>query len=91
MSFSPCLACRRHVRAGDETCPFCGVAAPPPRASASPTTRLTRGALFAFATTVAACGGTETTDGSTDTDKHHLFGQHRNPAHFGGGISFLPG
>jgi hypothetical protein len=67
MSFSPCLACRRHVRAGDETCPFCGVAAPPPRASASPTTRLTRGALFAFATTVAACGGTETTDGSTDT------------------------
>lgn len=67
MSFQPCTACRRHVRAGDETCPFCGAAAPAPRVAVSPTSRLTRGALFAFATTVAACGGSETTEGSTDT------------------------
>ncbi len=67
MSFQPCLECRRHVRAGDGLCPFCGAVAPAPRASASPTTRLTRGALFAFATTVAACGGTETPETTTDT------------------------
>ena len=67
MSFLPCLECRRHVRAGDRLCPFCGADAPAPRAAVSPTTRLTRGALFAFATSVAACGGTETPETTTDT------------------------
>ena len=55
---APCPSCHRHVRASDGSCPFCGgglrvVATVPSAAS-----RLARGALFAFASSVAACGGT---------------------------------
>jgi hypothetical protein len=59
MSFVPCPSCRRHVRAGDAACPFCGAAGaaePAVAPSASvPGQRLSRGAMFAFAVSVAAC------------------------------------
>ena len=54
----PCPSCSRHVRLGTAACPFCAHALPAspehlvPGASAS---GMTRAALFAFATTVAAC------------------------------------
>lgn len=72
MPFVPCPSCRRHVRAGDSSCPFCAASLasagqPVPAAS----TRLGRGALFAFAVSVAACGGsteTETKDTGVATD-----------------------
>lgn len=56
---SPCAQCRRHVRADEATCPFCGsevtTAEPVP---SRPALRLTRAALFAGATLLApACGG----------------------------------
>ena len=53
---APCPGCRRHVRAAEGGCPFCGavlVVAPIPNAA----TRLARGALFVFASSVTACGG----------------------------------
>ncbi len=61
----PCPSCRRHVRAGDGDCRFCGSHLPAD-ATAVPGLRgrLPRGAVFAFASTlaVAGCGG------STDTE-----------------------
>lgn len=61
-SLVPCLACHRHVRAAERSCPFCGtglpaLAAPPRR----PTARLGRAATFAFgaaALTSAGCSST---------------------------------
>lgn len=59
----PCPSCRRHVRAA-ATCPFCASALPVEmRAVPASSTRLGRGALFAFAISAAACGG------STESDK----------------------
>src|SRR5688572_6284608 len=65
MSFIPCPSCRRHVRGGESACPFCATALPTDHASrAIPTSssRLGRGALFAFAVSVSACSS------STDAD-----------------------
>ncbi len=68
MPFVPCPSCRRHVRAGDAACPFCSEALPASlQAVPAATQRLGRGALFAFAVSVAACGGTETPETTTDT------------------------
>lgn len=59
----PCPSCRRHVRAA-AACPFCSASLPVElRAVPQTSTRLGRGALFAFAVSVAACGG------STESDK----------------------
>ncbi len=66
-ALSPCPSCRRHVRAGEATCPFCEtrLAGSAPSV-ASPTLapargRLNRTALFAAGATLvgmAACGST---------------------------------
>jgi|HubBroStandDraft_2_1064218.scaffolds.fasta_scaffold711604_2 hypothetical protein len=52
--FVACIECSRHVREGDEACPFCGARAPalppPPRAM---TTRVSRAAMLA----AGAAGG----------------------------------
>jgi hypothetical protein len=69
MALRLCASCSRHVRGGDDGCPFCGA-----RASAAvpvPLSRATRAALvFGSATLVAAgvaCGGvTEAADASSD-------------------------
>jgi hypothetical protein len=58
----PCSGCQRHVRVGDDACPFCGsrTAAAFAAAKGRPSARvgLKRAALFALSTTVAvsACG-----------------------------------
>jgi hypothetical protein len=71
MSLIPCPTCRRHVRVGDATCPFCASALPHDHASRavpSASTRLGRSALFAFAVSVSACGAsTESEPVVTDT------------------------
>lgn len=66
---TPCPSCRRHVRAADGACPFCRSAIDPTRVVPSASRRLARGAVFVFASSVAACGGsTEPEPGSvTDT------------------------
>src|SRR4051794_6550185 len=63
----PCPSCARHVRASEETCPFCDSGLPASLATQpaprSPATRLSRAALFAFGTSaaaIAACGGSTT-------------------------------
>ncbi len=53
--FIACVACGRHVREGDESCPFCGAAASsvlPPRGIA-PTRSVSRAAMLA----AGAAGG----------------------------------
>jgi hypothetical protein len=55
---APCPSCHRHVRASDGSCPFCGTGLTVVATVPSATSRLTRGALFAFASSVVACGGT---------------------------------
>jgi len=71
MSFIPCPSCRRHVRGGESACPFCAAALPEDHASRAipkSSTRLGRGALFAFAVSVSACGAsTEGEPVTTDT------------------------
>lgn len=71
----PCPACARHVRVSEEACPFCAAALPATMASRplprSPTTRLSRAALFALGTSaaaIAACGGSTEGDSSTFGD-----------------------
>lgn len=64
----PCPSCRRHVR-GAVACPFCKTALPGDlRAVPASSTRLGRSALFAFAVTVSACGGSTETEPPTVTD-----------------------
>lgn len=60
----PCSACGRHVRASGEACPFCEapLGSVQPASSSLRVTRaqLTRAALFAGATVIAAaCGGAD--------------------------------
>jgi len=68
MSFVLCASCRRHVRRDDPSCPFCSASVtgePVPPA----TRRMPRGALFAFASTVAIAGcGSEVAPSPTPTD-----------------------
>lgn len=54
---TPCPSCRRHVRAADGACPFCRSAIDSSRVVPSAGKRLARGAVFVFATSAAACGG----------------------------------
>ena len=68
MPFVPCPSCRRHVRAGDGACPFCAAALPSdPQVVPAATTRLGRGALFAFAVGVAACSSSGDDGAPADT------------------------
>lgn len=57
----PCSGCRRHVRSGEDACPFCASTLPRQLAKPTlPTSRLARAQLFAFGVTLAsACGGNE--------------------------------
>ena len=58
----PCPGCSRHVRVGVARCPFCATAMPAQPdelVPAAPSGGLTRAALFAFATSVAACSGAQ--------------------------------
>jgi len=54
---APCPSCHRHVRASAQACPFCGAGLSVVSTVPSASSRLARGALFAFASTLAACGG----------------------------------
>lgn len=71
MQLEPCARCKRHVAVADTRCPFCGAAivASPPRAPL--VGRWSRAAIFAGATTLAAChsksGATTTTQTTADT------------------------
>ena len=71
MAFAPCPSCRRHVRVGASSCPFCGVLDPELTPKAAQTRRLPRWAMFAFSVAVAGCGGSvetpQTTDGGSDS------------------------
>jgi hypothetical protein len=51
---APCTACRRHVRATEAACPFCGGSVGVAR-TALPETRLARASLAVFAIAVAGC------------------------------------
>lgn len=51
---APCTACRRHVRATEAACPFCGGAIGVAR-SAMPEGRLSRAGLAVFAIAIAGC------------------------------------
>lgn len=67
---APCPSCRRHVRAAEGSCPFCHAAIGDAQIVPSPTKRIARGAVFVFASTLAACGGStepEQPIGSKDT------------------------
>lgn len=80
MSFVLCASCRRHVRRDDPSCPFCAAAISGDAVAPPPGWRMSRGALFAFASSVAIAGcGSEVvpvygapspdaaTDANTDT------------------------
>ncbi len=63
-----CGSCDRHVRDGDDVCPFCGeadLAAPRGRRPAS---RLSRAKYVAFGVAVAAAAATGCGDGAGDSD-----------------------
>lgn len=65
----PCTECRRHVRADDAACPFCGAAIPEgaaARAVPAARGRLDRVAFFTFATTIAAAACSSGGAGSID-------------------------
>lgn len=71
----PCPDCARHVRALESKCPFCGGALPTngqlaSRAVPSTTQRLSRGAAFVFASSLAmsACGPTTTGGGDAASE-----------------------
>jgi hypothetical protein len=64
---APCPSCHRHVRASAGACPFCQTQIHVARVIPSPTTRLARGALFVFASSVAACGGSTAPDTAGDS------------------------
>jgi hypothetical protein len=53
---APCPGCHRHVRAAEGACPFCGATLVVAHTVPSATTRLARGAMFVFASSIAACG-----------------------------------
>lgn len=55
-SLFPCDGCRRHVRATEPSCPFCGAAVhAPASAPVEFPARLSRAALFAFAMAAGGC------------------------------------
>ncbi len=56
MGLIACTGCRRHVRASESTCPFCGARVDGAPRSV-PLGRRSRAAIFASAATLAACGG----------------------------------
>jgi len=73
----PCPACRRHVHTRERTCPFCSVGLPDDlsaRLIPGPVRRLSRGKLFAFATTLAATTSIGCGDGSSTTNASPPYG-----------------
>jgi hypothetical protein len=90
-----CASCRRHVRRDDPSCPFCsatvfGDAVPP-----APAWRMTRGAAFAFASSVALAGcssesvpvyGAPSPDAATDADTGAVGPVYGAPADTGGAV-----
>ncbi|MFO0631060.1 MAG: hypothetical protein U0325_36285 [Polyangiales bacterium] len=71
---NPCASCRRHVRATEIACPFCGAAlSDDARGHVAPdtTARMKRAALFVFGASIASAGCSSTTvsgdASSTDT------------------------
>lgn len=67
--FIPCPACARHVRQGDEACPFCGAKPSPANELRLPSARLSRAALLAL----GAAGAVAATDCSS-TSQQGLYG-----------------
>lgn len=65
----PCGECGRHVRAFENTCPFCGASVTATPAPAMPQSRLSRAALVAFglAVSTASCGGNDANANSGGT------------------------
>lgn len=66
MTFAPCIDCLRHIRVTEAVCPFCAAAVPAgfaARAVPGTTRRLSRGAAFAFASTLAVAGCSDATPG----------------------------
>ncbi len=53
---TPCCQCLRHVRSGDETCPFCDAPAPTPVPGPLGFGRAARAAAGAFALSTAIVG-----------------------------------
>jgi hypothetical protein len=98
----PCSSCSRHVKKTEAACPFCGAAlalAVVP-ARAKPTTRMGRGATFAFgaavATSVAACSSPTvpaSTDANTSIDSgvSPLYGGPPDDAGADGGLQAMYG
>jgi hypothetical protein len=61
-SFCPCPRCKRHLRAGESACPFCGAPlpadfCPAPRAVAPVTGPFARAAILFVGAATTACGG----------------------------------
>lgn len=76
-ALQPCLACRRHVRAAEASCPFCHAAMPEAVPRPMLTQRVGRAAMFAFGAavtvTAAGCGQAATpgTDAASTDDAGH--------------------
>jgi hypothetical protein len=68
----PCPSCRRHVRTAETNCPFCAATLRDLDSRVIPnvTQRLSRGAVFVFASSlaVAGCGSDSTTTTTPPTD-----------------------
>lgn len=71
-ALQPCLACRRHVRVSETTCPFCQTAMPEAAPRPMPTQRLGRAATFAFgaAVTMSAAGCGQASTPGNDAGNH---------------------
>ncbi len=69
-ALQPCLACRRHVRATEASCPFCHAAVTEVAPRPMPTQRLGRAATFAFgaAVTMSAAGCGQASTPGTDAN-----------------------
>jgi len=52
---APCTGCRRHVRAVEARCPFCGAEREATNVEASTVTRVSRAVTFAAALAIAGC------------------------------------
>lgn len=71
IELTPCSACSRHVRVDADACPFCGAAVAATEPRSMPRGRLTRAAVFAAGTALAAaggCGGSETASDDQEYD-----------------------
>ena len=67
---APCPGCSRHIKTSERTCPFCKSAMPESMADAAvpgatPGTRLTRAAAFAFTASLAVVAAAAGAEGCT--------------------------